>query len=138
MTEKQQLREWINANMSTDTIDELDKWKEKAASLVGLGPTGNVLIKADPAKLDAMDHVLLQLLGRAYAEVGGKAESASMSNSELKASIPVPPGTIDRVLLELRRDHIVDSQNRGENRLIPSRIGDVILRLSRGLGERSQ
>ena len=121
--------------MSTETVDELDKWKEKAATLVGLGPTGNVVIKVDGSKLDATDQVLLQLLGRAYAEVGGKVENPSMSNSELKAAVPVPPGTIDRVLLELRRNHIVDSRARGENRLIPSRVGDVVSRLSRSLEE---
>jgi hypothetical protein len=135
MSDKEQLRDWINANMSAETTDELDRWKEKVAALLSLGPTGNVVVKVDPNKLDATDHVLLQLLGRTYAEVGGKVENAAMANADLKAVVPAPPGTVDRVLLELRRNHLVDSQNRGEHRLIPSRVGAVVSRLSSHVDE---
>jgi hypothetical protein len=135
MTEKrEQLKDWIGDNMTTETIDDLDKWKEKAAGLVSVSPTGNILPKVDTASLDAPDQILLQLLGRAYAEAGGFVNSATMSNSLLKEAVPAPPGTIDRALLDLRRDRLVESPARGENRLIPSRIGETVTRISGKLG----
>jgi hypothetical protein len=91
---KKQLKEWIGSYMMTDTIDYLDRWKEKAAILVSLSPTGNVLPKVEGARLNAPDQILLQLLGRAYAEAGGILDSATMSNSELNKAVPSPPGRL--------------------------------------------
>lgn len=130
----EELRVWIASHMTTEISDELDRWKEKAATLVSLSPTGTVLPKFEVGQLATSDRILLQLLGKAYASAGGIVESPTMSNAQLKRAVPSPSGTIDRALLELRNEHLVDSPVRGENQLVPSRVGDAISRLSGKLG----
>lgn len=127
------LKAWIHANMKAEATSELDRWKEDAAKLLSISPGGEIAPRILPN--DAESSILLQFIGRAYAEAGGIVESASMSNLEVKAAVSAAPGTVDRVLAELRSRHLLQAFGRGVQRLPASRIGDAIRRVQAKAGK---
>lgn len=121
-----ELREWVRSNLTSESESQLDKWKEQVVDLVSLSSSGIVLPKPDPSTLDARSQVLLQLIGRAYAVAGGLVENCSLSSADLTKSVAAPPGTIRRVLSELRAQHFLVSGSQGEYELATSRLGEAI------------
>ena len=126
-----QLKDWIRSNMKSEATSELDRWKEEVAQLLSIMPDGEIETKVTPE--ETKSRILLQFIGRAYAEAGGIVESASLSNSQVKASVGIPAGTVDRVLAELRSEHLLQSSGRGDQRIPANRIGEAVRRIKANL-----
>lgn len=131
--EGESLKAWIQANMKSEATSELDRWKEDVASLLAIMPDGEVESKVTID--DTKARVLLQFIGRAYAEAGGIVETATLTNSQVKSATGIPAGTIDRVLAELRSEHLLLPSGRGEQQILPSRIGDAVRRIRGAAGK---
>jgi hypothetical protein len=131
---KEDLKAWIQSNMSTAMSSQLDRWKESAAELFSLTIAGEVVPKVDQAELDAKSKIMLQLVGRAYAVAGGYVENASLSNPQLELVVAAPPSTIRRALSELKDEHFLIDGKRGEHALAPARIGEVVGLVRKKLG----
>lgn len=135
MADEKQLRTWVVENLTTDATNQLDQWKEEAASLLSLTKSGDVVPKIPAKDLDAKSAILLQSIGKVYAEVGGLVENARISAPRLEPVLGVPTGTIGWALSELRKEHLLISEGHGEFRLSPARVGEAISRIKQRSSE---
>lgn len=133
MSEDKPLKTWVVENLTLDATSQLDQWKDEVAGLLSLTKTGDVVPKVAVGQLDAKTAILLQGIGKTYAEVGGLVDTATISAPKLEPVVGVPSGTIGWALSELRKEHLLISEGRGEFRLSPAMVGEAITRIKQKL-----
>ena len=136
MTEKKPLKDWVLEDLASDTTTQLDGLRDEVAGLLTLTRQGEVVPKVDSNKLDSKGRILLEAIGRAYAEVGGLIENAAVSAPRLEPVTGAPSGTLGWALSELRKERLLVSDGHGKYRILPGRLADAISRVKTSLGER--
>lgn len=135
MTEERPLKSWVAENLTTDSANQLDSCKGDVASLLVLTKAGDVVPRVPVQNLDAKCAILLQGIGKAYAEIGGYVENARISAPTLVPILGIPSGTVGWALSELRKEHLLIAEGHGEFRISLARIGEAISRIKQKLSE---
>lgn len=133
MPESDTLRQWVIDNLTSQDTSQLDRWKEDVAKLLSLSKAGDVLPKIAASGLDAKATILLQALGKTYAQTGGLVGEASISAAKLKGVIAIPTGTVGWALAELRKERLLLADEKGGYVLPPAMVGEAISRIKRSL-----
>ena len=120
---EKELRQWVLSHMTTEAESELDLYKEQVAKLVSLTSTGDVIFNVDLPKLDAQTQILLFLIGKLYARIGGLVDSDTVTNEEIAKYGRGSSGGQRWALTKLRQAHFIESTSPGVHHILPSQIG---------------
>jgi len=126
------LKKWIVDNMTSDNLNELDVHKERVSRIMTFTRDGKTVVKIDRKNLNLKSEVLIQLIGRAYANAAGISTSDDMSNEEISSHIRGTEGAHRKALTELRKTGLIEQTGRGRHRVVYGKIGYALELVDKG------
>jgi hypothetical protein len=125
------LRKWIQDNMTVDEERVLSDHKDKVARLLGLTPDGRVFVKVDKTELTSTERVALYLVGKVYSRVVGYSPNAEASNEEIARELGMPDGTVRRATMELRDIGWGTTVGRGIHRVVMNALPNILTQIDK-------
>jgi hypothetical protein len=100
---------------------------------IGLTPKGMVHIR-DPEKYRQRDKILLYLIGVRYAAEAKMRESEAASLSEICDNLGIDSRVTTARLTDLKNEGKVESESRGEYRIVFPRLGQILNEIEDDVG----
>lgn len=132
MSEQDNLKKKILAEMTVDYSSTLEKNFSLAKELVRITSTGTVdLIKKE--KLTGVEKILIYLIGKRYAKEAGLTESEQVANKELYEELGIKVGSALPWLKTLRDEGKIESKE-GKHAIKVNLIESILKDISNKYG----